>query len=313
MLDQHDSHAFAPDHHGVRRGDHLLEELLTHHYRPFEQDADPRPLPEPEAVEAAVEGAMNALTDVLTDTRLEDDAADLLWGFVNLFHRRVETLDRKLDDNEVAQKRSQGEQDGSEVRSVELERLIALGLSLTERRNAFEFTRDAAAAVYRVQTGSLWRPRSSSQVNRRTMTAAMIDSRDFLAAKRRAETETFVPPGPRIVFTGGNDYQDVERIWSVLDRVKAKHPTMVLLHGGSPKGAELIAAKWADNRQVPQVAFRPDWTKYAKAAPFRRNDAMLEALPIGVVAFPGGGISENLADKARAKGIPVQRGVRAGA
>jgi hypothetical protein len=25
---------------------------------------------------------------------------------------------------------------------------------------------------------------------------------------------------------------------------------MVLLHGGSPKGAELIAAKWASNRKV---------------------------------------------------------------
>ena len=75
-----------------------------------------------------------------------------------------------LDDNEVAQKRAQGEQDGSEVRSVELERLIALGLSLTERRNAFEFTRDAAAEVYGTILGSLWRPRSGSQVNRRTMT-----------------------------------------------------------------------------------------------------------------------------------------------
>jgi hypothetical protein len=75
----------------------------------------------------------------------------------------------------------------------------------------------------------------------------------------------------------------------------------------------LIAAKWADARKVPQVAFRPNWTKHAKAAPFRRNDALLEALPIGIVVFPGSGISENLADKARAKGIPVQRGIRDGA
>ncbi len=127
MLDQTDTHAFATDHYGNGQGDHLLHALLTHHYRPFEQDADPRPLPEPEAVEAAIVGAMNALTDLLTETRLEDDATDVLWGFVNLFQRRVETLDRKLDDNEVAQKRSQGEQDGSEVRSVELERLIAEG------------------------------------------------------------------------------------------------------------------------------------------------------------------------------------------
>src|SRR3546814_7070433 len=58
-------------------------------------------------------------------------------------------------------------------------------------------------------------------------------------------------------------------------QVHAKHPDMVLLHGGSPKGAELIAAKWADNRKVPQIAFKPDWTKHAKAAPFKRNDAKI--------------------------------------
>ena len=30
-------------------------------------------------------------------------------------------------------------------------------------------------------------------------------------------------------------------------------------------------------------------------------------MPIGIIAFPGSGISENLADKARKMGIPVQR------
>ena len=76
---------------------------------------------------------------------------------------------------------------------------------------------------------------------------------------------------------------------------------MVLLHGGSPKGAELIASKWATSRKVPQIAFKPDWTKNAKAAPFKRNDAMLELLPIGVMHFPGTGIQDNLADKAKNK------------
>ena len=47
--------------------------------------------------------------------------------------------------------------------------------------------------------------------------------------------------------------------------------------------------------------------KHAKAAPFKRNDAMLEALPAGLIAFPGSGISANLADKARKMGIPVWR------
>jgi hypothetical protein len=80
---------------------------------------------------------------------------------------------------------------------------------------------------------------------------------------------------------------------------------MVLLHGGSPKGAERIAACWADQHKVPQIVFKPDWTRHAKAAPFKHNDQMLEALPAGLVAFPGSGISANLADKARKLGIPV--------
>ena len=142
-------------------------------------------------------------------------------------------------------------------------------------------------------------------MSHRTLTSAMIDSRDFLTAKRRAETEVLVPAGPKIAVTGGHDFNDHCLIWDKLDRVHAKHPDMVLLHGGSPKGAERIAAKWADHRKVPQIAFKPDWTRHAKAAPFKRNDAMLEVLPIGVMVFPGTGIQENLLDKAKKLGIPV--------
>jgi hypothetical protein len=94
-------------------------------------------------------------------------------------------------------------------------------------------------------------------------------------------------------------------VWDALDKVHGNHPDMVLLHGGSPKGAERIAARWADHRKVPRIAFRPDWTKHAKAAPFKRNDQMLNVLPIGVMVFPGTGIQGNIADKARKLGIPV--------
>ena len=144
-------------------------------------------------------------------------------------------------------------------------------------------------------------------VNHRALTAAMIDSRDFLAAKRRADNEVLLPAGSKIVVTGGTEFNDHRAIWDRLDKAHARHPDMVLLHGGSPKGAERIAARWADHRKVAQIAFRPDWARHAKAAPFKRNDAMLEILPIGVLIFPGSGIQENLADKARKFGIPVWR------
>lgn len=44
--------------------------------------------------------------------------------------------------------------------------------------------------------------------------------------------------------------------------------------------------------------------KHSKAsAPFKRNDAVLELMPRGVIIFPGGGIQDNLFDKAKAMGI----------
>jgi hypothetical protein len=283
----------------------VIEELQLFGYRPLDDGPDPRPLPDADHAVGALAEAFEALAALFTDTRLEPDLGQVLWGVVNVLHRRIDRLQRELDDNEDAQKRSQIEQDGSEIRSVELERLIAEGVSALERRGAFEFLRDAAADLYAEHTGDAWRPLAGSKVNRQALTATLIDSRDFLAARRRAESEVLLPPGPKVAFTGGTDCNDHGAIWAALDRVHAKHADMVLLHGGAPRGAERIAACWADHRKIPQIVFKPDWARHQKAAPFRRNDAMLEALPIGVVVFPGSGISDNLADKARGLGIPL--------
>jgi hypothetical protein len=286
---------------------HLLDELVLHGHRPGQDEPDPRPLPEADAVRGQLEASIEALTVMLTGTRLEDDLGDLLWSFVNIFHRKIERIERELDSNEQVQRNAQADQDGSEVKSVELERLIEQGLSLIEQRNAFEFMRDHAAEAFEVATGSLWRPRTGSMVNHRALTAAMIDSREFIAARRRADAQILAPAGTRIAFTGGTKFNDHNRIWDALDKVRAKHPDMVLLHGGSSTGAERIAACWADHRKVPQVVFKPDWTRHRNAAPFKRNDQLLEALPIGVIVFPGTGISANLADNAKKLGIPVWR------
>lgn len=285
----------------------LLDELALYGHRILQDEPDPRPLPDAGRVQAELSTVVDSLAALLTNTRLEDDLDELLWSFVNLFHRKLDRVESELDGNEQAQRRSQLEQDGSEIRSVEVERLTAQGISLIERRNAFEFCRDHAAECYEATTGSAWRPRTGSMVNHRALTSAVIDSRDFIAARRRAETELHVPAGTRIAFAGGVEFNDHARIWATLDRVHAKHPDMVLLHGGSPRGAERIAARWADHRKVVQIAFKPDWTRHQKAAPFKRNDAMLETLPAGLVAFPGSGIAANLVDKARKLGIPVWR------
>ncbi|HQS17725.1 MAG TPA: hypothetical protein PKZ04_20915, partial [Reyranella sp.] len=168
--------------------DHVLTELQLYGHRPFQDEPDPRPLPEAQIIAGAVVDIFDAFVSTLTDTRLEPDLEELLWSTVNLFHRATGRIERELDGNEQAQRRSQKEQNGSEVRSVELERLVAEGLTLIERRNALELFRDQAADRFEVHTGSAWRPRTGSMVNHRALTAAMIDSRDFLAARRRVDT-----------------------------------------------------------------------------------------------------------------------------
>ncbi len=72
-----------------------------------------------------------------------------------MFHRAVDRIEQKLDDNEQSQKQLQREQDGSEVKSVELERLIDIGMNLIGRRDGMDSFREAAADRYRIATALL--------------------------------------------------------------------------------------------------------------------------------------------------------------
>ncbi|MGL3821879.1 DUF2493 domain-containing protein [Sphingopyxis sp. R3-92] len=284
---------------------YLLQEMQLYGHRPFEDEPDPRPLPDPHLAGGAVADMFDAIAGCLEDTRIEPDLEDLLWNLVHVFHRAGERIERSLDDNEQLQRKLQREQDGSEIRSVELEGATAQGITLIERRDTMEFFREAAADQFRQHVRKAWMPRTGSRSSHRSLTAAVIDSRDFLDARLRARAAALLPAGTRIALTGGNDFGDHRLIWDTLDKALVRHPDMVLLHGAGAAGAERAAACWAERRQVAQVAFRPDWTKHGKAAPFKRNDRILEALPVGVIAFPGNGIQDNFADKARKLGISV--------
>lgn len=63
------------------------------------------------------------------------------------------------------------------------------------------------------------------RLNDRALTASMIDSRKFLAARRRADTEFLAPAGARIAFTGGTDCNDVTRIWDALSTDLTSEPS----------------------------------------------------------------------------------------
>ena len=239
--------------------------------------------------------------------QLADERENLLWGFVNTLHAQMQRLDRAVDKLMPELRELERGQDGTEINSLELETLTQRAQNLGDRRDAFETLRDLAADGYNVETGDTWRPRhgSHTSINRR-LTSAAIEARDFVRARKDRETRAHLPDGTLIAIAGGKHVENVDIIWTTLDQVRAKYGDMVLVHGGSD-GVEKLAARWAETRGVDQIVCKPDWNRHNRAAPFKRNDEMLNLLPKGIVAFPGSGITENLIDKARKLGIPVHR------
>ena len=240
-------------------------------------------------------------------TQLADERESLLWGFVNMLDAQTRRLERSTDKLVPDMKDLQREQDGSEIKSFELEQITARAQNLGDRRDAFEELRDAAAAAYRVETGDTWRTRTGSYTSQTgKLTASAIDARDFQRARKDRKIKAHLPEGTLVAVAGGRDVSDPGTVFARLDKVRAKYTDMVLVHGGGP-GVEKIAARWAEQNGVHQIICKPDWTAHGRAAPFRRNDELLNLLPKGVIAFPGNGITENLVDKARKLGISVQK------
>ncbi|MDE0278208.1 MAG: DUF2493 domain-containing protein [Defluviicoccus sp.] len=239
--------------------------------------------------------------------QLADEREGLLWGFVNMLDAQTNRLDRAADKLIPELRDLQRAQDGTEIKSLELEMTTHRAQCLTDRRDAFETMRDAAAAAYRADTGEVWRPRRGSHTSQTgRLTSAAIDARDYMRARKDRETAAHLPQGTLIAIAGGRDIADPAAVIVRLDKAREKYADMVLVHGGGP-GVETIAAKWAERNGVDQVVCKPDWDRHGRAAPFRRNDELLNLLPKGVIAFPGSGITENLVDKARQLGIPVVR------
>ena len=276
---------------------------------PERDELDPRDVWHRDSAIDAVSEAFHVLANGVAPDgfQLADERESLLWGFVNMLDAQVRRLDRNVDRLTPQIRGLQRVQDGTEINARELELVTDRSRSLSDRRDAFEQLRDHAAHAYRDQTGEVWRPRHGSHTSQTGhLTSAAIDARDFLRARKDRETRAHLPQGTLVAVAGGKEVRDAGAVFARLDKARAKYADLVLVHGGGP-GVERIAAQWAERNGVHQVVCKPDWNAHGRAAPFRRNDTLLNLLPKGVIAFPGSGITDNLVDKAVALGIPVQR------
>ena len=273
----------------------------------------PTDLPGEEAVSQTLAGVWSDLFALFTDTALEADAEDLAWGFVNLFHRaaqrKSEAVDRATDEVRYLLASA----DGSEVHTSELETQVERAQGSETSMLALEAMREVAAALYLHETGSSWRPVSSSRLNHGAMlTSAIVDGRAFLRARSASKRRAAMPDGIPVLFAGGRMAPTCEAdalalgnsIWETLDKVRARVPDMLLVHGGDTKGCDRLAASWAERREVPQLSFSLDRRLGARAG-FKRNEQMLSLDPRYVVAFPGNGVHERLVIDAKIRRITV--------
>ena len=270
-------------------------------------------LPDVEAVEQTLAAIWSDLFALFPDTALEDDAEELAWGLVNLFHRAAAKRNAQIDRATDEIRCLLASADGSEVHSTELERHIDRARAAEAAMLGLETFREAAALLYMNETGSSWRPAGGSRLNHgAALTSAVVDGRDFLRARSESRRRASMPEGTPVLFAGGRlsfpDAADAKAlaasVWDTLDKVRERVADLVLVHGGDSKGLDRIAGSWAERRKVAQVSFGLD-SRFGSRAGFRRNEQMLSLKPRCLVAFPGNGVLERLVIQAKERGVHV--------
>jgi hypothetical protein len=270
-------------------------------------------LPQSDAIEQTLAAIWSDLMVLFPDTALEEDAEEIAWGLVNLFHRAAAKRSTQLDRSTDEIRCLLASADGSEIHSTELERQVARARAAEAAMIGLEAFREAAARLYLEETGSSWRPATGSRPNHaRALTSAVVEGRDYLRARLESSRRAAMPEGTPVLFAGGRpsfaNADDAKtlanNVWQTLDKLREHVADMVLVHGGDSKGLDRIAAAWAERRKVAQVAFGLDRRLGARAG-FRRNEQMLSINPRCLVAFAGNGVLERLVVSAKAKGVHV--------
>jgi hypothetical protein len=290
-----------------------LSQLELGHLSIQRIDAGPGEPPDADAVTQTLGAIWSDLFALFPGTALEDDAEELAWGIVNLFHRaavkRGLQIDRATDEIRCLIASA----DGSEIHSSELEKQIDRARKAEVAMLSLEEFRETAAALYLHEVGSSWRPAGGSRLNHSAgLTSAVVDGRDFLRARAEARRSAAIPEGSPVVFAGGRlsfpSTEDAktfaDNLWETLDKVRERVADMVLVHGGDGKGADRLAASWAERRKVAQIAFALD-SRLGQRAGFKRNEQMLALKPRYLVAFAGNGVLERLVIQAKEQGICV--------
>jgi hypothetical protein len=257
---------------------------------------------------------MTETLDVIGDTALEDHVTAIAEGLIGAFQSIALRLQRDWDRAADEVKRLSRDFDGSEVADVELQEATRRAHAAEAAIRAVELIRDRASETYTLATGEVWTPWRGS-ARRNGSTAAQIDAREALRAKR-AKAQAAVDPGAFVVaFRGApaaSSAVDAGRIFDALNWAHGEWPQMKLATTGL-HGAERLAIKWARQKGVDLISAKPDFDRFASAAPFRANDELLALEPVLVLTLAASletgradrpfGPALNLGQKAEQQGV----------
>lgn len=108
----------------------------------------------------------------------------------------------------------------------------------------------------------------------------------------------------RFIVCGSRDYDDRAALYRALDHLVSLCGPFEVIHGDA-RGADRLAGKWAEDRDLKVTAVPADWKAHGKAAGPIRNREMLKYRPDAVIAFPGGSGTADMMKAADKEGVLV--------
>lgn len=82
--------------------------------------------------------------------------------------------------------------------------------------------------------------------------------------------------------------------------------TTEIVSGGA-RGIDMLAERWTDQHNIPKLILKPDYDKYGRSAPIRRNEIIVQISDLVVAVWDGKSRGTKFTiDYAKKCGIPVQ-------
>ena len=109
----------------------------------------------------------------------------------------------------------------------------------------------------------------------------------------------------RLAVVGSRSFSNQSRAFHILDRFAARFAVDLIVSGGA-RGADTLAASWANARRVPTRVHLPDWSRHGRHAGFLRNQLIVAGADALIAFWDGHSLGTAHSIRlARERNIPV--------